>query len=405
MRSLFLRFFLSIWGAIMGTAVIVIAYVALAGGAPPDHIRARDLLPLAETAARAAYAAGGRQAVKALFAQDPALRRQILLLDKSPCPRPDPVAGNAQSCLILAAPPEASKARRLLMPFLTPMTIGALVAALMALTLARRFMRPLGRLGEALAALAEGQLHRRIGADIDQTEPSLARVGQAFDEAAAKLQELTESRNRLFHDISHELRSPLARLQAQAALLAQNPSRLPALLPRIEADIARMNHLIEEILTLARLEHDGADRFRPAAIDLVDLLDPILSDAGFEGQGRQIAVDYVGPDRLEAQVDAELIHRAAENILRNALRHAPEGSRVELRLARGAGGIRLEICDRGPGVDPSRLTTIFGAFEREGQGFGLGLAIAAHAIRLHGGTVRAENRPGGGLCVLCEWPG
>lgn len=408
MRQMVLRFFLYIWGAILGTTFLVMGLVIGSGQPPPGHVPVEAVQSLMQGAARDAFTRGGIVEVRRLLAQDAALAAQFSLTETAgaDCAGPDVVGGTGKACLRLRMEPSQISAIARLLPFLTPIAIGCVLSVLGALLLARRFVRPIQRIGEGLMALSRGDLGRRIGPALDRSEPAIADVGRAFDVAADKLQDLTESRSRLFHDISHEIRSPLARLQAETALLRQNPARLPAMLPRMDGDIARMDQLVEEILTLARLERGEATMLKPMPIDLIDLLDPILRDAEFEGQPRGIRICYTGPEQFKMRCDPELLHRAFENILRNALRYAPEDSTVEVTVEADADVATVKISDSGPGVDKTLLPAIFKAFVRDedGHGIGLGLAIAAKAIRLHGGTIHAENQPGGGFAVACTLP-
>ncbi|WP_146170767.1 sensor histidine kinase, partial [Cereibacter changlensis] len=314
--------------------------------------------------------------------------------------------GSEWRCLKLEGDASKFVALRQVVPFVMPMLIGAAISLVIALVLAHRFVRPIQRLGDSLTALSQGDLTRRIGQALVRSEPAIADVGRAFDLAASTLQELTESRSRLFHDISHEIRSPLARLQVEIALLRQNPARLEAMLPRMDADIARTDHLVGEILMLARLERGGAFAIKPVAIDLIDLLDPILRDFDLEGQARGVRLLYTGPDRQELICDPELLHRAFDNIIRNALRYSPDDGTVDFLVTQRAGRVDFAISDIGPGIDPAQISNIFQAFVRDdvGGGAGLGLAIAENAVRLHGGKIWANNRVGGGLTINCSLP-
>lgn len=421
MRPMVLRFFLYIWGAILGTVLLVVGLTVSLGLQPPGHVPVEAVEGLMQAAAREAWAEGGREGVARLLARDGSFSEGFALVDATgaACAGPgrigladgvDPADGVGRAdgggCLVLTARPPLLAGVARFLPFLVPMTIGAAISLVLAFILTRRFVRPMQRIGEGLAALSQGRFDQRIGPALDRSEPAIADVGRAFDLAAGKLEDLTESRSRLFHDISHEIRSPLARLQAEAALLRQNPARLPAMLPRIEGDIARMDHLVGEILTLARLERGGGTAISPVALDLIDILDPILRDATLEGQARGIRICYAGPEQLELTCDPELLHRAFENVLRNALRYSPPGAAVEVSVAATGTAVKVTVSDSGPGVDAARLATIFQAFVRDetGTGTGLGLAIAANALRLHGGGIRAANRQGGGLEVTCTIP-
>lgn len=407
MKRMVLRFFAYIWGAILGTALLVIMLTVWLGLPPPGHIPIIAVEGILQTAAEAAYAREGLAGVERLLASDPSFSENFTL-EATPapdCSGTNVVAGDGTTCLRVSANEDSLPRVGLFVPFLTPMMIGLFISLAVALLLARRFVRPIERLGDGLRDLSRGNLDRRMGSILDNSEPAIADVGRAFDVAAAKLQDLTENRSRLFHDISHEIRSPLARFQAATGLLRQNPTRLDALLPRMEGDILRMNQLIEEILTLARLEREA----RPSGllpVDLIDILDPILRDARLEGQPRGVAITYTGPDHAVIKGDPELLHRAFENILRNALRFSPDNSRVAVEVVTTDTAVTPRIRDQGPGVDESLLPSIFNAFVHgdTGSGVGLGLAIAGNAVRLHEGEIHAVNLPEGGLEVRCDFP-
>jgi two-component system OmpR family sensor kinase len=359
---------------------------------------------LLQSDARQAFAEAGAKGAARLLEGQEVLARDFRLHETG-CDQPGIIGRQGTTCLAMELIPGRRGLKQHLLALLVPLAIGSSISLGLALLLARRFSRPIRHIGRGLTALAAGDLSRRIGPDMADSEPAIADVGRAFDMAAGKLQELTENRSGLFHDISHEIRSPLARLQAETALLRQNPARLPAMLPRMEADIARMDLLVDEILTLARLER-GGDELQLEPLDLLEVLDPILRDAEFEAQSRDVAVRYAGPERADLRGNAELLHRAFENILRNALRYSPAGGLVEVHIQRSAQSIGVAIRDQGPGVAANKLPRIFQAFVRDetGTGTGLGLAIAANAIRLHGGAVTAANRQGGGLEVMLVLP-
>ncbi|MTH80117.1 HAMP domain-containing sensor histidine kinase [Paracoccus aestuariivivens] len=404
MRQMVLRFFWYIWGAIIGTSLLLLVLTVRLDLPPPGHVPIETVRQLVQATANIG---SNSTDIATTIAESPALNGHVIVANGAACDGPGLVLHLTDTRCILTRPPLAQLGGlERFLPILTPLTIGILVSLICALLLARRFVRPIRRIGAGLTALSQGDLDRRIGQDLHRSEPEIADVGRAFDTAAEKLQELTESRSRLFHDISHEIRSPLARLQAQTALLRRNPARLPAMLDRMDGDIGRIDQLVDEVLTLARMERGTAQTTQRVEIDLLDILDPIIRDAEFEGQARGIRLEYSGPHNLPMAADPELLHRAIENIIRNALRYAPEGATVELRLVTHRSSAELTISDRGPGVAPDQITSIFHAFVRDESrdGIGLGLAIAANVIRLHGGTITARNRDGGGLTVTCVLP-
>jgi signal transduction histidine kinase len=214
-----------------------------------------------------------------------------------------------------------------------------------------------------------------------------------------------EGQRRLLHDVSHELRSPLARLQAAIGLAHQQPDKIGASLERIERESVRMDRLVGELLTLSRLEAATA---LPAqeAVDLVEMVDQIADDARFEA-GARIDVDAPVPVTVNGAPD--LLWSAIENIVRNAVKHGAAGP-VEVALHPEDGLVHIEVMDRGPGILDEHLGDIFEPFFRSNpaqnnvDGHGLGLAIAKRVVETHGGRLTAANRDGGGLRVTITLP-
>jgi len=240
----------------------------------------------------------------------------------------------------------------------------------------------------------------------------IGELGRKFDGMAQKLQVLVGSQNRLLHDVSHELRSPLARLQVAVGLARQNPAQLDTALLRIEREAEKLDALVGEVLTLSRLEAQHVQHAEDY-VDVVELLDSVAEDARFEaeGSGRRVVFTSSVDGELVIRARGELLHRAVENVVRNALRYTPPDSAVELYLSKDVAtqGLHIIVADSGPGVPESDLATIFDPFfrgEAAGNGgYGLGLAIARRAIEAHGGRVYARNRGSGGLEIHIELPG
>lgn len=289
-----------------------------------------------------------------------------------------------------------------------PLLAGGTVSLLFAALLAWYFARPIRSLRGAFESVAAGQLDTRIGPAMSGRSDELADLGADFDRMAERLQGLVEGQRRLLHDVSHELRSPLARLQAAADLMRQQPERAAELMERIGRDTERMDRLVGELLTLARLDAGTAGRM-DQSVDLVELLTAIADDARFEAQARQCRVELDLPPTLATNGNGELLHRAIENIVRNALRHSPDGSRIGIAARHGDGAIAIEISDEGPGIAEQELAAIFEPFVRGSaappfSGYGLGLAITRRIIEAHGGNIHAANRPAGGLRVALSLP-
>jgi two-component system OmpR family sensor kinase len=238
----------------------------------------------------------------------------------------------------------------------------------------------------------------------------LADLGRDFDRMAARLQASMQSQRRLLHDVSHELRSPLARLQAAAGLIRQNPDQPEIMIVRIEEEIARIDRLVGELLTLSRLE-TGETATVTEEVDLHDLVRDVVDDANFEAQARERAVIWDDRGSATLQGHAELLHSAIENVVRNALKHAPESRTIRVETAIDAKQHRyiVRVLDEGRGVPEDELAALFTPFFRGAAsagivGSGLGLAIARRSIEAHGGTISANNRPGGGLNVEITLP-
>lgn len=290
---------------------------------------------------------------------------------------------------------------------LLPLT-GTLIASLVAAALlARYFSRPIRQLRDAFDAAAAGNLQVRIGARMGRRNDELADLGHDFDRMAARLGILMDSQRRLLHDVSHELRSPLARLQAAIGLAHQQPEKLQATLERIELESARIDTLVGELLTLSRLETGHSGNF-DTDIDLDELLAEIIDNARFEAELRQQQVDYERGAGGRLRGNPELLYRAIENVVRNALKHSQAGSTVTLRSSQSGKAFQLAILDQGPGIDAGEIDQVFQPFFRGSgagqEGYGLGLAIARRALEAHHGSIRATNRDGGGLCVEITLP-
>lgn len=319
--------------------------------------------------------------------------------------RPGPPPAGA-----MADRPRSGARPWLLRPPYLPLLAGGLVSLLFAAALAWYFARPIRYLQRAFEQAAHGGLEVRVGPLLSGRRDELADLGRAFDLMAGQLQQLLEGQRRLLHDVSHELRSPLARLQAATDLLAQQPERAAEFIERIERESGRMDQLVGELLTLARLDAGIAPRQRER-VELAELVANVAEDAAFEGQQRGYRILVEGDDGAVLHGDRELLHRALENVVRNALRHSPDGGlvRITSQPEIRPGWLEIRVDDEGPGVPPAELEAIFAPFMRSAgaqahAGYGLGLAITSRVMSLHGGRASAENRAGGGLSVRLTLP-
>lgn len=303
--------------------------------------------------------------------------------------------------------PGPGPGRGLALP-LMPLLAGSVVSLVFAGLLAHYFSRPIRQLRQGFDALADGQLGTRVAGAIGRRHDELAELGLDFDRMAARLQTLMGHQQRLLHDVSHELRSPLARLQAAADLMQQQPERSAEFSERVQRDTARMDALVGELLTLSRLDA-GASAEAIETLDLREVIRAMTEDAEIEAQAGDCHLVLELPVPMPLQGRHEQLHRALENVLRNAIKHSPKGGTVTISAHQAPGQWRISVADEGPGVFAGDLDRIFDPFFRSGsnpvpEGYGLGLAITRKVIESHGGQVSASNRPSGGLVVHLNLP-
>ncbi|HAT31016.1 MAG TPA: two-component sensor histidine kinase [Janthinobacterium sp.] len=287
-----------------------------------------------------------------------------------------------------------------------PLAAATLASLLFAALLAWYFSRPIRALRLAFEAASGGDLAPRFGAADGGRSDDLNDLGRDFDRMTGRLRSLMDGQTRLLHDVSHELRSPLARLQAAIGLAHQQPDKVATSLERIERESVRMDKLVGELLTLSRLEAGPLNSLNQD-ISIADMVEEIVADARFEALAQRVRIEVAGAADVLVIGQADLLGRALENVVRNAIKHSPADAGVELALSVDGDGrhLRIDVRDRGPGVAPADLGAIFQPFFRGNDtqhstdGHGLGLAIAQHVIEAHGGGIGARNRSGGGLCV------
>ena len=268
--------------------------------------------------------------------------------------------------------------------------------------------RPLHRLGDAAANIAEGRLDTRVDPSLKKRRDEIAGLACNFDRMAERIEALVTAQRRLLGDVSHELRSPLARLMVALSLVKKGPAEEAAEnLDRIGLEARRLDALIGQLLTLTRID-SAVDRGAPARFDLTNLVQEVASDADFEARARGRQVVVAPADAVTVEGFEDLLRSAAENVVRNGVRHTAEGTAVEISLRRDAGQAILEVRDHGPGVPEAMIGQIFQPFRRvspeTSDGAGLGLAIAERAVGVHRGAIRAANAPGGGLVVEIALP-
>lgn len=288
--------------------------------------------------------------------------------------------------------------------------VAAIISALVSLLLARYLAAPLGHLSRASRQFATGDLSVRVGAGLERRQDEFGQLARDMDEMAGRLQQLQQANQRLLRDVSHELRSPLARLRV-ALEIARNKDQSMVVdeLNRIELESERLEKLVDEVLSLLR-ESSGVRELKLSGFDLADLLQDLVETVNYEiSDGREpIALQLRSP--LHINADRELLWRVFENLLRNALIHSGDAGAIQVLAHQTEGEqIMVSVSDSGPGIDEAQIENIFEPFfridearNRNSGGHGLGLAIAASAVRRHDGRISASNRKEGGLevCVL-----
>jgi len=296
------------------------------------------------------------------------------------------------------------------MPPLAP-TIATLLASLCtALMLAWYVAKPIRSLRIAFDAVIGGNLDIRVAPSIGDRRDELAALGHDFDRMADRLQVSMNGQRRLLHDVSHEMRSPLARLQAAVGLMRLKYGGQDPAIERIEEEIVRIDRLVGDLLKLSRLE--AGEWVGPEEdVDMRELVREVVADANFEAKGTGCTVIWDQETAGTVSGRPEMLHGAIENVVRNALKHASKSPevRVETSLDGGQSRYTLRVLDTGPGVAEHELAGLFAPFFRAADaarkdGYGLGLAIARRSIEAHGGTITANNRPEGGLAVTIALP-
>ncbi|WP_414902431.1 ATP-binding protein [Sphingomonas flavalba] len=287
--------------------------------------------------------------------------------------------------------------------------LGLIGGLLFSAALAWYLTEPIARLRRGFDQLARGDLEVRLAPQIGRRRDEVADLGRDFDLMAQRLQRLVAARDRLLHDVSHELRSPLARLQLAIGLARKAPNRTEATLDRIEREALRLETLVGEVLALARAEHGQQDDY----FDLAGVVASVADDACFEAEasGVHIRLHNAIPDedaRAPLIGSAELVHRAIDNVIRNALRFSGAGDAVDVDVAYlpATGSYTVEVRDNGPGLPEGEIDAMFEPFVRggRGSGLGLGLSIASRAVAAHSGEMTARNLAGGGLAVVMTFP-
>lgn len=285
-----------------------------------------------------------------------------------------------------------------------PITLGFFVSLIFSGVSAWYFAKPIRQLQSAFTAVAEGDLDTRAGQTMGQRHDELADLGLSFDHMVSQIQLSVNVQQQLLHDVSHELRSPLARIQTAIGLAYQQPDKIPLMLERIEKESQRMNDLIGELLAISRLEAGVIGKLE--VVDINELITEIVEDARLEADSKNVEIDLNIAGEIFLQGYYDLLSRAIENVLCNAVKYTRSHSKVSVNAKLGVSGhqLHIDITDQGPGVAETELSSIFdpffrGSHSQKSQSIGLGLTIALKALETHHGKINVSNRVEGGLKV------
>jgi two-component system sensor histidine kinase CpxA len=297
--------------------------------------------------------------------------------------------------------------------FWTNIGIAMVISALFSMLLAWYVAAPLTRIRASARRFAEGDLDARVGTLRVGRSAEIIALAAEFDDMAARIKALIESHRRLVRDVSHELRSPLARLRVAVELArGGDEAQVEASLDRIESESDRLEAMLSQAIELSSLE--TKQHAAPDTVALDELLDDVITNADYEGapRGRKVVLADCERQMLTGSRDA--LYSAFENVIRNALAYTQDGTTVVVRLVRDPRDpkyVLIVVRDHGPGVPDAELVRIFEPFyrtdaarTRASGGTGLGLAIARRAVERHGGTIVARNAEGGGLEVSIRLP-
>jgi signal transduction histidine kinase len=450
MRSLFLKIFIWFWlGMILAMVALFFAFAAMRP--TPSNRPWRDLSLMGSTAQKAAetYDREGPAALAAYlkeFEQNNSID-SILLNDQgvelsghgvpagwSELASRAAKSGTAQfnvssTALVVAQQVVTPQGHRYVYVSRLPRTppsfnfralalrliVVSLIGGLFCYGLARYLTTDIRKLRETTHEFADGNLAARVGTKLVKRRDEIAQLGRDFNLMAERLQSMVAAQHRLLGDISHELRSPLARMSVALELARKRSSaEARSALDRIEREAETLNEMIGQLLSLTRLE-SGTPGLKRTEVDLARLVRDVADDADFEARSRNRSVNVVTCDECSTTGTEELLRSAVENVVRNAVRYTAEGTQVEIALqARNGAGDHaavITVRDHGHGVPEELIENIFRPFyraedarDRESGGSGLGLAITARAVRLHGGSVSAANAVDGGLEVTIRLP-
>lgn len=445
MRNLYLRFFFAFWSAMLLALTITMFGV---NWIDSEHYeKQRERQDELSRQASVVLAGGGVEALRSWLSEQLPLiapdRMYVLdehlhdLLDR---PVPEPVLASlgrrpypnaspgknqrGPDYMLLSQLVSASNERYALafirdrgghFGFLQTISTVALFGTLLAATfvcflLARYLSAPIQHLRAATRTIASGNLSVNVKGAVGKRRDELALLAVDFDAMAERLRTLLDARQQLLRDVSHELRSPLARLQIALGLARRPGANLEQEFDRIEQEAQRLDEMIGEILSLARLD-DPTPQVATEPLLIDELLDDVCENARVEGDARGVRVALEAEEHMQLTGDREQLYRAVENVVRNAVRYSPHGGLVTVKARSHDGSAVIRVQDQGPGVPVALLQRIFEPFfrvsdarDRDSGGNGIGLAITARVVALHGGTVQAQNHSDGGLVMEIRLP-
>lgn len=434
MRSFFVQIFLSFWITILLMFVVGQMVFPNPDHAPPDALQIAlgvSVKELARSAMQHGPPSCEASATPAFFILDPGARDRCGQTVPKPAldlarlvhqtnhqkfsavgsqffaAEPLTLEGTRYVAILVAPRPATSW-----FPHLPPWTLP--LSALVTFVFAYLLTKPVRALRMAFRKFAAGDMAVRLpvsrNALRDWGGADVRTLMIDFNEMADRIQALLQAHRTLLRDVSHELRSPLARLNVALELAREEAPNAKPALDRAELESSRLNALIGELLSLSSMETLQSLPNR-SVVSLADLVDEIMPDLIFEAEARDAEIVHHNRGACPVLVNQDLLRRALENVIRNAIRYSPAGACVVIETLDDAAAGIVRVCDSGPGVPNESLAAIFRPFYRVDSarqnttgGFGVGLAIADRAIELHGGVIRAFNRQGGGLCVELSVP-
>lgn len=288
---------------------------------------------------------------------------------------------------------------------LIPLIGGSIVSFIFAALLAWYFSKPINNLRLAFQQASSGKLEVRVAHLMSGRRDELSDLGREFDAMATRLGSLIQSQTKLLHHVSHELRSPLARMQMALGLVRQSPEKMYGFLDRVELETNRIDKLVGELLELSRLD-SGVIQVQKELLDMNQLISSIAADAQFEADQKNIKLHLALEPHCEYQGQPELLYRAIENVVRNAIKYSADNGEVSISCTyqNAEKDLHITVSDNGAGVDETELEDIFKPFVRglsgsQTLGHGVGLAITKQVIETHGGKVFAKNLAPIGFCV------